>query len=332
MKKSWIIFAVIALITAFAVIGCASTGGGKKLDRYTADLSKFEMIKNTTPIPAVDRGFLIPFPEFPVDITQFRRITVRAKAYDARGNDITAWSDNGVLRMHWDLSLPDGDGPGQLKNNANVLFTEVNCGYEGLGQITHNEGVIAGMTPGGPVPAGLSIESNSANVKFLEITQITFHNGTAAAPAGPGTFVDADLGAFDMVFKPNFQYGRTWNSEFRKNELLNGYKLTQGDKFVLKVTYTTSRDIPNPMSVAFCNTGSSPWVFISFNQIGGEEAPTTFPASKAGEVVSASLEFEILRNGGGGAAGNALIWETVGRPTDGPLTLSFTEFTLKKIN
>jgi hypothetical protein len=302
------------------------------MDRYTADLSKFEIIKNTTPIPAVDRGFLIPFPEFPVDITQFKRITVRAKAYDAGGNDITAWTDNGVLRMHWDLSLPDGDGSGQLKNSANTLFTEVNCGYEGLGQITHNEGVMMGLTPGGRVPAGLSIESNSANVKFLEIVQITFHNGTAKEPGGPGVFEDVDLGAFDMVFRPNFQYGRTWMSEFRKAELLNGYRLTQGDKFVLTVSYKASRDIPNPMSVSFCNSGSSPWVFISYNQVGGEEAPTQFPASKAGEVVSASLEFEILRNGGGGAAGNALIWETVGTASQGPVTLTFTEFTLKKVN
>jgi hypothetical protein len=331
MKKLGVIIAIIALVTVSAVISCASTGGGSQ-DRFTADLSTFTMIKNTTPIPAVDRGFLIPFPEFPVDITQYKRITVRAKAYDAGGNDITAWTDNGVLRMHWDLSLPEGDGPGQLKNRANILFTETNCGFEGLGQITHNEGVLMGLTPGGQKPAGLSIESNSANVKFLEIVQITFHNGTAKAPGGPGVFTDADLGAFDLEFKANFQYGRTWQAQFRKDEMLKGYRLTQGDKFELTVSYTASRDITDVMHVAFCNSGSSPWVFISYNQVGGEESPVTFPASKRGETVSATVEFEILRNGGGGAAGNALIWETVGRASDGPVTLSFTEFTLKKIN
>jgi hypothetical protein len=339
MKKLGVIFAIIALVTAFAVIGCG-TGGGGKLERYQADLTKFQTIKNTAAFTKIYDGFAVPFPEFDVDITQFRRITVRARCTNAAGDDITAWSHNAQVRLVLDLT-PDEGAPARggyndlhsKKPRTNALFYEYNVGFEGLGALSSNEGILMGL--GGRVPAGIYVDCSSDQVKFIEITEIIFHNGSAKAPqVGGGTFNEVNLDPFDMVLVANFQYGRTWQNIFRPPHLLNGYRLTAGDEFELTVEYSASRDIPNEIIVTWANSGSTPWVFLTLaeGERDGTVATTRFPASRRGVKVNGTLNYKVARNGGGGAAGNALIFETIGTPAEGPVTLSYTKFILKKLN
>jgi hypothetical protein len=338
MKKLGVIFVIITLVAAFALIGCGTGGGGGKVERFAADLSKFERVKNTVAFTKIYDGFTVPFPEFDTDITQFRRITVRLRATNAAGDDITAWSNNGQVRLVWEL--PEGNPAGGYgsqytgdKARSNQIFYEQNVGFEGLGNLSSNEGILMGL--GGKKPAGLYVDNSSDNVKFIEITEIIFHNGSAkAAQVGRGDFTEVNLDPFDMVLTANFQYGRTWQNIFRPPHLLNGYRLTAGDEFELTVEYTASRDIPNEIIVTWANSGSTPWVFLTLaeGERDGTVATTRYPASKRGEKVNGTLNYKVARNGGGGAAGNALIFETIGTPNEGPVTLSYTKFILKRLN
>jgi hypothetical protein len=343
MKKLGVIFAIIALVTVstFAVMSCASSGGGGD-GRYVADLKTFSTIKNTVAFTKIYDGFAVPFPEFPVDITQFKRLTVRARSMNAAGDDITAWSDNAQVRLVYDITpragAPAQGGYGDIhsdKPRSNVLFYEYNVGFEGLGQLSNNEGVLMGIEPG-KTPAGIYIDNSSANVKFIEITEIIFHNGSARPPqVGGGAWTDITMTVpFSIEFKPNFQYGRTWQNIFRSPELLNGYRLTAGDVIEVSVAYTVSRNVPSEFVVNWTNTGSTPWVFLSLaeGERDGMNATTKFPACNVGQTVDATLQFTINRNGGGGAAGNAFVMETAGTAAQGPVTLTFTKFEIKRIN
>jgi hypothetical protein len=320
MKRLLVIFAIIALVTA-SVIGCGSMGGGgggAKLDRYKADLSTFEIIKNQTALTKQWDGYKVPFPEFPVDITQFRRITVRLRTFNDAGHDITGWSASGVVRVVWNLDLPESG----LKAAANVIINEVNGGFEGLGQISSNEGVLMGRLS--KVPAGLYVECNSADVKFIEITEIIFHNGEAFVPE-PRPI--GDLGAFSVLLGANFQYGNGYQGSIKNNFLLGGHKLTTGDVFTLKMTYTASRDMSNRLQVGFVDTspGVNYWRPLAWGD------KTTLDPSKAGEEVSVTITLTVTTTSTGtSTTANTFVFDTHGTPDEGPLTLNFTEFLLTK--
>jgi hypothetical protein len=329
MKKLGIVFAIAAVVAmvAIGVAGCASSGGGGKggkLDRYVCDLTTFSVIKNKTAFTKIYDSYDVPFPEFPVDITQFRKITVRAKAYDAAGNDITAWSNNAIIRMVMSFE-------GEVKQmNPNVLFQELNCGFEGLGPITTNEGVPLGRPSS--TPAGFHIENNSNEVKFIELTEVIFHNGAAQPPLPPGTFTQTSLDPFELVLIPNFQYGTGYQGLVRDPKMLNNYKLQRGDKLELTITFTVSRNLIEPLSFGWSNMAGG-WDPLSWKQVGNEPAALVVPKLlKVGETETATIEFEILKGGGGGAAGNTLVIETKGVPAHGPVTVKFSQFVLKKVN
>jgi hypothetical protein len=319
MKRLGIFFAIIALVTAFSVIACTSTGGGgSKLERYKADLSTFEIIKNQTPLTKQWDGFKIPFPEFPEDITQFRRITVRARAYNDLGHDITGWSANGVLRLVWDLNLPEGD----LKKSPNVIFNEVNCGFEGLGQVTTNEGVLMGRLS--KLPAGFFIECNSEDVKYLEITEVIFHNGQAFVPEPRPV---GDLGAFSVMLGANFTYGNGWQGNIRNPYMLGGHKLAVGDSFYLKMVFTASRDLSNRIQFGFVDTSAAAnyWKPLAWSD------NTTVAPSKAGEEVTVEITLNVTTAASGAnVQANTFVFDTFGTPDEGPVTLNFTEFLLTK--
>jgi hypothetical protein len=319
MKRPGIIFAIIALVTAFTVIGCGSSGGGgAKMERYKADLSTFEIIKNQTPFTKIWDGYKVPFPEFPVDITQFRRITVRARAYNSLGHDITGWSANGVLRLVWDLDLSIDD----VKKAPNVIFNEVNCGFEGLGQVTSNEGVLMGRL--NRLPAGFFIECNSEDVKFIEVTEVIFHNGVAFVPEPRPT---GDLGAISVQLGANFTYGNGWQGNIRNPYLLGGHKLAVGDSFNFKMVYTASRDLSNRIQFGFVDTSASAnyWRPLAWSD------NTTVAASKAGEEVTVEIVLNVTTGASGSSTqANTFVFDTFGTPDEGPVTLNFTEFLLTK--
>ncbi|MDR0465598.1 MAG: CIA30 family protein [Treponema sp.] len=161
----------------------------------------------------------------------------------------------------------------------------------------------------------------------------------AKAPAAkPGTFGKLTT----VLVADNFQYGNGYQAQIKVADLMNGHKLTKGDVFVIKATYTVSRDLENPIFVGFADTTPSAnyWKTLSYVQKGDEGPPVAFgPAAKAGEVVKIEAVITIERNASNaGAAANALYFETVGKGKKGAagsgelklFTMEFTEFSLTK--
>ncbi len=176
MKKNCILLAVIAIAAiGFSAIGCSSTGGGKTavLERYVVDLSLLEAKKNPTAFTQIYDVWEVPFPEFPVDIKQFKNVTMTAKAFDTAGRDITGWQANAQVKLVVDFTQPyDIAGP-------NILFHELNVGFDGLGPITGNLGVLTLFGSVETLPQGFIIQNSNADVAYIEITSLIFHNGMA---------------------------------------------------------------------------------------------------------------------------------------------------------
>jgi len=159
----------------------------------------------------------------------------------------------------------------------------------------------------------------------------------AAKKAAPAP-VPGVLGAFELVLKDNFQYGDGYQGEIRTANLLNGHKLSVGDKFTVKFTYSTSRDLEEPLEFGFVDTtpAANYWKALSWDD--GTDMPN-LPASKAGEVVSGEFTLTIVSNAtAASAAANTFVFTTKGAGRKGaansgvqkPVTLSFKEFTLVK--
>lgn len=160
----------------------------------------------------------------------------------------------------------------------------------------------------------------------------------AAPAAAPGTFGKLTT----ALMADNFQYGNGYQAQIKEPTLMNGYKLQKGDVFVLKATYTVSRDLENPIYVGFADTtpGANYWQTLSYTQKGDEAPPVAFgPAAKAGQVVNIEAEITLVRgSSGSGVAANVLYFETLGKGSKGsagsgqmkPFTINFTEFSLTK--
>ncbi len=341
MKKIGILLAVIA-IAAIGFSACASTGGGAQSagnQRYEVDLSLLAETRNPTAFTKIYDIWEVPFPEFPVDIKQFKKVTMTAKALDADGNDITAWAANAQVKLVMNFDEPYDD---------NVIFHELNVGFPGLGPITMDAGVSTFFGSFETLPQGFIIQNSANEVKYIEITSIIFHNGTAAPPAGAVDFTSSSLDPFSLKLEANFQYGKGWQGVLQNSALLGKKRLAKDEKYTLKVTYSVTRDLTAPIAVNIQNvaTGGT-WIALSFDQsevrepVEGEPADpdagrgvgTEFlPVSKAGEEVTKELTFTIKRNGGSGAGGNAFVFqETPGQQSSGVVTINFTEFVLTKI-
>ncbi|MCL2720482.1 MAG: hypothetical protein FWD47_03985 [Treponema sp.] len=150
------------------------------------------------------------------------------------------------------------------------------------------------------------------------------------------------LGAFQLVLKDNFQYGTGYQGDVRVPNLMNGYRLMNGDRFTLKVTFTIDRDLENPLCIGFADQtpGANYWRALSWNQPrGGEYSNVIIPTPRAGQTISAEVQITLLRNASNATPlANTLVFEsrgegrhgTLGSGVKGPATISFTEFVLTK--
>ena len=348
MKKMGVVIAIAALVTAFAVIGCATSGGGGggRVDpnaRFVVDLSTLEATRNPEAFTRIYDVWKVPFPQFPVDVTQFRNVTIRARSFDANGEEITSWGANAQVKIVMDLDGDFGTGP-------NVIVHEVNVGNEGLGAMSSDSGVLTLMGRLPTMPQGFIIQNSSADVVFIELTSIIFHNGRATPPPDPVNFVSNYLPPFQARFVNNFQYGTGWQFIYERPELLAGKIVQEGEEYILKVTYTPSRDLDAPIAVNIQNKLANPWTSLSFinterpsdeeieagatvdESVGRGVGDAALPIAKAGETVTAEVRLTIRRNGGRGPSGNAFIFEeSPGLQRSGPVTIDFTEFVLTRV-
>ncbi|MCL2801229.1 MAG: hypothetical protein FWD28_05685 [Treponema sp.] len=147
---------------------------------------------------------------------------------------------------------------------------------------------------------------------------------------------EVSLGEFQLELIDNFVNAPNYQSDIQNPRLLNGHRLSRGDVYKLKVTYTASRDLENEIGVGFA--GYNPWTALSWRQVGisipnNSNGGAVLPASKAGEEVTAEIIIRIYtRAETSRPVSNAMIFTTASRDRNiGPVTLNFTEFVLTKI-
>jgi hypothetical protein len=191
MKKLGVFFVVI---TMFGFAGCASLGGSSSgtametvYEPYSVNLGtlSFAMfsnrdnsrtdvigvgVRNVNPFPRIWDGVLFIFPEITVDVTKFTRITIRANYYDANGDEIPQGDSNAMVVLINDVT-GDLKGPEMVPGN-NTPLKEFNIGGSSC-MVSTDRGTKVFLTQ---APGGVLLQASSESVKFIEITEVTFHN------------------------------------------------------------------------------------------------------------------------------------------------------------
>jgi len=184
MKKSGII---LSILITLALIGCASSGGssaassGGDGESYSVDLSTLvayrmdgnniaapsgATVRNVEPFTRNYDNLPIMFTDL-ADITKFQRVTIRAKYFNSDGGEITQGDGNAMVSLFYD---PTGDIFSD--GSPNLLLKEFNVGgFSGL--VSSDRGVRIRPTRN---PAGILLQNSNANVRFIELTEVTFHN------------------------------------------------------------------------------------------------------------------------------------------------------------
>jgi len=166
----------------------------------------------------------------------------------------------------------------------------------------------------------------------------------APAAAAAAKSIGGDLSPMEIRLADNFEYGDNYQGEVADKRLLNGHKLTEGEKYTLKITYTASRDLENVMEVGFVDRtpGASYWGALSFRNgadTGAPDGMAVLPKSKKDEVVSQTIKFTIMKTSSGSSAvANTLVFGTKGAGRKGTknsgvqkaVVLNCTEFEFTK--
>jgi len=122
--------------------------------------------------------------------------------------------------------------------------------------------------------------------------------------------------------------------------LFNGHQIVAGETYVLKITYTTSRDLENVVQVGLVDPSAAAnyWRALSWNSNAGDGDPDgmqEIKKSKAGETVTAEITLKTIESATGDSnTCNALVFQTKGEGVKGskgsgkmkPVTFNVTEF------
>jgi len=190
-------------------------------------------------------------------------------------------------------------------------------------------------TGGDPELSSADKKANDASVKAAQ-----------AAEAKAPKVIGGSLGAMDLTLTDNFQYGGNYQLIFADKRLFNGNKISAGETYTLKITYSTSRDLEDDITVGLVDNSNSGWKPLSYKNDAkdnpyktGENAAAVFPKSKAGETVSITVKMTAKLNAGGTSpVANALVFATAGEGRKGSagsgklkaVTLKVTEFVFTK--
>jgi hypothetical protein len=192
MKKISVILAVLAIL---ALVGCASSGGGGApaaggggAAPYSVDLSKLRAVsmggagnntvgeptglsvRNRDPFTKNYDDLMILFPSDMPDITGYQRITIKCKYFNADGGEINQGDSNAMVSLIYDLA-GDLRGP-EMGAGPNTPLKEFNVGGFS-GQVSTDRGSRVNFRQN---PSAILFQNSNAGVKFIEVTEITFHN------------------------------------------------------------------------------------------------------------------------------------------------------------
>jgi len=191
MKKISVILAVLAIL---ALAGCASSGGGggggesasTGASSYSVDLSRLRVVtlgagdavgeptglsvRNSNPFTKNYDDLFILFPSDMPDVTGYSRITINCKYFNADGGEINQGDSNAMVVLVYDIN-GDKRGP-EMGAGPNTPLKEFNVGGFS-GQVSTPRGVRVNLRQN---PGAILFQNSNVGVKFIEVTEITFHN------------------------------------------------------------------------------------------------------------------------------------------------------------
>ena len=177
MKK----FAVlIAFVSVLAFAGCLSTGGGKaepaNLEPFVVDLSTLPMVRNAAPFTQNYGDFMILLPEFPVDLTKYTRVTIRAKCFDRNGREMEfSYSNNAMVSLIIDPTRPDAE---LRREGPNVPLKEFNVTPDAsMREGTDVSTSRCVRTRLSKNPGAILLQNAGVDVGYIELVLLAFHNG-----------------------------------------------------------------------------------------------------------------------------------------------------------
>jgi len=168
MKKLGIILSVLVMLSS---VGCASSGGGAAasggdVEPYSIDLSTLRNVRNPNPFTRIYDNLIIMLPEIPVDLKVYQRVTIRAKYFNADGEEIIQADGNAMVSLFYEPGDIYSDG------SPNVVIKELNVGgFSGI--VSTDRGVRMRLSRN---PGGILLQNSNTDVKFIELTEVTFHN------------------------------------------------------------------------------------------------------------------------------------------------------------
>jgi len=161
------------LLVIFALSNCASSGGsaaassGADAEPYSVDLSKLANVRNSSPFTKIYDNLIILLPVIPVDLKIYQRVTIRAKYFNEEGEEIAPGNDNAMVSLFYETGADIfSDG------SPNVIIKEYNVGGFS-GTISTDRGVRMRLNEN---PGGILLQNSNTNVKYIELTEVTFHN------------------------------------------------------------------------------------------------------------------------------------------------------------
>jgi len=185
MKKLGVILAIFAVLS---FVGCASSGGGggggASGEGYSVDLGTVKVstwtraskkftdpeagVKNTIPFATIYDGALFVL-DLPDEVTSYARITINAKYFNAEGTELNQADGNAMVVLVYDIN-GDLEGP-EMGAGRNTPLKEFNLGGFS-GQVSTERGSRVNLNQ---KPGGVLIQASNAGVKYIELTEITFH-------------------------------------------------------------------------------------------------------------------------------------------------------------
>jgi hypothetical protein len=176
MKKIGIV--LLAFVVALALLGCPSQpppatpapAAAVAPTSYSVDVNSLPLKRNAKAFAKNLDDLLITFPQFPIDVTQFSRVTINAKYFDAAGKEIAQGDNQVQVTLIYD---PKGDirGP-ESQAGTNTPLKQFNVGGA-AGAVSGAAGARVKLTQ---QPGAILFQNMNTNVKFIEVTEISFHN------------------------------------------------------------------------------------------------------------------------------------------------------------
>jgi hypothetical protein len=159
---------VAVLLVFFIVMGSVSLMAQGKA-RLEVNLKTLPLIKNATAFTKNYDDLLIKFPAWPAgtDFTAFDRVIIKVKYYNEAGVEMSQNDTRAMVTLVYD---PDGDlrGP-EMGPGPNTPFKMMNVGGYSSSVSTTGSAMKLAKAPG-----AILFQNSSADVKFIEVEEITF--------------------------------------------------------------------------------------------------------------------------------------------------------------